>query len=52
MIVGFQEWRDLLFLHWRVPANDLRALVHPRLAIDERDGSAWVSMTPFTLRRA
>jgi uncharacterized protein YqjF (DUF2071 family) len=26
-------------------------LVHPRLSIDRRDGSAWVSMTPFTLRR-
>src|SRR5262249_25333381 len=51
MIVGFQEWRDLLFLHWRVPASDLRARVHPRLAIEEHDGSAWVSMTPFTLRR-
>src|SRR3954469_19994185 len=51
VIVGFQEWRDLLFLHWRVPAAELRPLVHPRLAIDEHGGSAWVSMTPFTLRR-
>jgi uncharacterized protein YqjF (DUF2071 family) len=51
VIVGFQEWRDLLFLHWRVPAAELRPLVHPGLAIDEHGGSAWVSMTPFTLRR-
>ena len=50
MIVGFQEWRELLFLHWSVPARELAPLVHPRLSIDERDGSAWVSMTPFTLR--
>ena len=50
MIIGYQDWHDLLFLHWRVPASTLRARVHPRLAIDERDGSAWVSMTPFTLR--
>ncbi len=51
MIVGFQEWRDLLFLHWRVPASLLRPLVHARLLVDEHGGSAWVSMTPFTLRR-
>jgi uncharacterized protein YqjF (DUF2071 family) len=50
MIVGFQEWRDLLFLHWRVPAQELRPRVPPQLSIDEREGSAWVSMTPFTLR--
>ena len=50
VIVGYQEWRDLLFLHWRVPAAGLRPHVHRRLSIDEREGSAWVSMTPFTLR--
>lgn len=50
MIVGYQEWRDLLFLHWRVPASVLRPRVHPRLSVDEHGGSAWVSMTPFTLR--
>ena len=36
MIVGYQEWRDLLFLHWRLPKVELREKVHPRLAIDER----------------
>jgi uncharacterized protein len=50
MIVGFQEWRDLLFLHWKVPAAGLRSHVPRALSIDEREGSAWVSMTPFTLR--
>ena len=50
MIVGEQDWSDLLFLHWRVPASDLRDHVPARLSIDQRDGSAWVSMTPFTLR--
>jgi uncharacterized protein YqjF (DUF2071 family) len=50
VIVGYQDWRDLLFLHWRVPPSELRAKVHPRLSIDEHDGAAWVSMTPFTLR--
>jgi uncharacterized protein len=50
VIVGYQDWRDLLFVHWPVLASEIAALVHPRLRIDERDGSAWVSMTPFTLR--
>jgi hypothetical protein len=51
MIIGYQEWRDLLFLHFRVAAPALRSLVPAALSIDERDGSAWVSATPFTLRR-
>jgi uncharacterized protein YqjF (DUF2071 family) len=51
VIVGYQEWRDLLFLHWRVPAAAVRPHVPRRLQLDERDGGAWVSMTPFTLRR-
>ena len=50
MIVGHQDWSDLLFLHWRVPALELRNHVPARLSIDEHEGSAWVSMTPFTLR--
>jgi uncharacterized protein YqjF (DUF2071 family) len=50
VIVGFQDWRELLFLHWPVPAAEIEPLVHPRLSVDQRDGSAWVSMTPFTLR--
>jgi uncharacterized protein YqjF (DUF2071 family) len=50
VIIGYQDWRELLFIHWRVPVEVLRPRVHRRLSIDERDGSAWVSMTPFTLR--
>ena len=50
MIVGYQDWSDLLFVHWRVPAESLRRQVPGRLSIDQRDGSGWVSMTPFTLR--
>ena len=50
MIVGYQDWRDLLFIHWRVAAAEIAPLVHPRLSVDECDGTGWVSMTPFTLR--
>ena len=51
MIIGYQEWRELLFVHWRVPVAELRRQVPDRLAVDERDGSGWVTMAPFTLRR-
>jgi uncharacterized protein YqjF (DUF2071 family) len=50
VIVGHQDWCELLFLHFRLDARALRPRVHPRLAIDERDGSAWVSLAAFTLR--
>ena len=51
MIIGSQEWRELLFIHHRVEVRSLRPLVHPSLSIDEREGSAWVSSAAFTLRR-
>ena len=51
MIIGHQDWEDLLFTHHPVPADALRPLVPERLSIDEREGSAWVSTAAFTLRR-
>src|SRR5689334_3563924 len=32
-IVGYQERRGLLFLHWRVPASDLRTHANLRLLV-------------------
>uniref|UniRef100_Q028C9 DUF2071 domain-containing protein n=1 Tax=Solibacter usitatus (strain Ellin6076) TaxID=234267 RepID=Q028C9_SOLUE len=46
----FQQWRHLTFLHWRMPASAIRALVPPSLTVDEFDGSAWVGVTPFLLQ--
>lgn len=45
-----QVWEDLLFLHWPVPAIALRPLIPPALAIEEREGSAWLGIVPFRLR--
>jgi uncharacterized protein YqjF (DUF2071 family) len=42
-----QTWEDLLFAHWRVPADVLRSHVPKALALDEHDGTAWVAVTPF-----
>jgi uncharacterized protein YqjF (DUF2071 family) len=34
------RWLDLLFIHWRVDAKQLRSLVPQELGIDTFDGSA------------
>lgn len=44
-----QTWEDLLFAHWRVPADSLRALLPPGLELDLCDGDAWIAVTPFRL---
>lgn len=47
-VIG-QSWLDLLFLHWPVPAARLRAHVPIALELDEREGTAWLGITPFEL---
>ncbi len=44
-----QTWEDLLFAHWRVPAEEVRQHVPDFLEVDEHDGSAWLGVTPFRL---
>lgn len=49
--IGHQRWTDLLFLHWRVPAEQLAELVPPSLTIDTFEGDAWVGLIPFYMSR-
>ena len=44
-----QSWRDLLFLHWPVPAATLRPLVPRALQIQEFDGTSWLGVVPFRM---
>jgi uncharacterized protein YqjF (DUF2071 family) len=44
-----QTWGKLLFMHWRVDAERLRALLPRQLEIDTFDGSAWIAIAPFTM---
>ena len=46
-----QTWCDLLFAHWRVPAERLRRVMPPSLPLHlYEDGSAWLGITPFVVR--
>lgn len=49
LVIGYQRWDSLLFLHWPVPASAFRALIPRRLSIDEYEGRAYVTFTPFTV---
>lgn len=46
-----QRWRDLLFAHWPIPADELASLVPPGLQIDTFDQSAWIGVVPFWMDR-
>ena len=46
-----QAWTDLLFAHWALPVEALRALVPPQLEIDRYDGRAWLGVVPFGMTR-
>ncbi len=50
-IVGWQQWRDLLFLHWRVPVATVQATLPPGLFVDTFAGDAWVGIVPFAMQR-
>src|SRR5919112_1937687 len=44
-----QTWHDLLFAHWGVDPDRLRAVVPREIPLDVRDGSCWVGVTPFEI---
>lgn len=47
---GYQKWRDLSFLHWRVPREVLRPKVAAALELDDFEGEYFVGLVPFTMR--
>jgi len=47
--VQAQTWDHLLFAHWRVDHDALRAFVPAQIPIDTFDGSAWLGVTPFRI---
>jgi uncharacterized protein YqjF (DUF2071 family) len=44
-----QIWRDLLFAHWPVKANELKPFIPHGLELDLWDGEPWISIVPFLM---
>jgi hypothetical protein len=44
-----QTWHDLLFAHWRIDPQVLRAKVPPQFLVDVFDGSGWIGVVPFRM---
>ena len=51
LIVGYQSWQKLAFIHWRVSVKDLQPLIPRGLTIEQFDGSAWLGVVPFSMER-
>jgi uncharacterized protein len=52
LLLGYQRWDSMLFLHWPIDARVLKPLVPARLSVDTCDGTGWVSVTAFTVTGA
>jgi uncharacterized protein YqjF (DUF2071 family) len=44
------QWHELAFLHWPVPAAQLRPLIPAGLELQTFDGAAWLGVVPFTMK--
>ena len=45
--IMLQTWLDLLFAHWPIDPQLMRALVPPQLPLDTFEGNCWLAVTPF-----
>jgi len=46
----YQEWQDVLMLHYIADTKNLEALIPPGLTLDTFEGKAWVSLFAFSVR--
>ena len=51
-VVMHQNWHHLGFFHWEIPAEELQALIPPRLTVDTFEGKAFIAVVPFTVTGA
>jgi uncharacterized protein YqjF (DUF2071 family) len=47
----YQEWNDVLFLHWAVDADLVRDLIPASLELETFNGKAWISIVAFTMQK-
>lgn len=45
----YQSWHDLLFMHWPLNAETLRAHIPPGLELDTFEHQAWIAVVPFRM---
>ena len=45
-----QSWHNLLFLHWVVDYDQLRAMIPESLEIDTYGGEAYIALVPFNMK--
>jgi len=45
-----QTWMNLLFLHWEIDIDDLRARIPDQLEIDVHHGKAYIAIVPFDMK--
>jgi hypothetical protein len=48
--VMFQQWRDLLFLHWKYPVVEIQRTLPNGLFVDTFEGKAYLGVVPFFMR--
>lgn len=48
--VMFQRWSELLFLHWEVNPDEIKATLPPGLYPDLHQGKAWIGLVPFYMK--
>jgi uncharacterized protein YqjF (DUF2071 family) len=48
-VAGYHRWSELLFVHWRLPAEVVSPLIPPGLTLDTWGGQAWVGMVLFRM---
>jgi uncharacterized protein YqjF (DUF2071 family) len=47
---GYQQWRSLLFMHWPVPTDTMRAIIPAPLELDLYEGVAYVGIVAFAMQ--
>jgi uncharacterized protein YqjF (DUF2071 family) len=47
----YQEWHDVIFIHWKAPVEEVRRIVPTELDLDLYDGMAWISLVAFTIKK-
>jgi len=47
----YQEWNNVIFLHWQVELSELKKFVPEELEIDLFGGKPWVSVVTFTMEK-